>query len=52
MGRPKTGETERRTVRIPEERWSQAKRKAEAEGTTLTAVINACLERYIRKGGD
>lgn len=51
MGRPKTGETERRTVRVPKERWTQAGEKAKAEGTTLTAVINACLERYIRQGG-
>ena len=51
MGRPKTGETERRTIRVPEERWVQAMSKAKAEGTTLTAVINDCLERYIRKAG-
>lgn len=49
MGRPKTGKTPNRTVRVPEERWKQAKEKAEAEGKSVTDVVNECLEKYVKK---
>lgn len=35
-----------RNVRVSDELWDAAKRKAEAEGTTLTAVIVRALEQY------
>jgi predicted HicB family RNase H-like nuclease len=48
-GRPKTGETPIRGVRVPDERWKQAKEKAEAEGKSVTDVVNDCLEKYVKK---
>ena len=36
------------SFRCPDERWDAALRKAHDEGTTLTEVLNACLERYLR----
>lgn len=38
-----------RGIRVPDERWTQAKEKAEAEGKTVSDVVNECLERYIKK---
>lgn len=35
-----------RTLRSPDEVWQPADARAKAEGTTLTAVINAFLKRY------
>lgn len=48
-GRPKTGETPIRGVRVPDGVWNDAKAKAAADGTTITEVINGCLRRYLRK---
>jgi hypothetical protein len=48
-GRPvTTGETPKRYFRAPDELWDAAKAKAQAERTTLTAVINEALRRYLR----
>ncbi len=38
-----------RNVRIPDEVWQAALAKAEREGTTVTAVVLAALQRYVRR---
>lgn len=48
-GRPKTGQTPIRGVRVPDEVWNDAKAKAEAEGKNVSDVVNDCLRRYLRK---
>ncbi len=35
-----------RAVRVPEALWSAAVAKAQAEGTTVTAVVIAALREY------
>lgn len=59
MGRPATGKTPVRNLRVPDEIWDAALAKAQAEGTTLTEVIKRYLTRYIstpprsaRRAGD
>jgi hypothetical protein len=37
-----------RSVRIPDAIWTAAKARADAEGTTLTAVILRALTRYAK----
>ena len=39
-----------RSVRIPNDVWDAAKARAEAEGTTVTAVILRALIRYAKGG--
>lgn len=50
-GRPATGKTPNRTVRVPDEVWEEAKRKAESEGRNVSDVVNECLRRYLRRKG-
>jgi predicted HicB family RNase H-like nuclease len=38
-----------RGVRVPDERWEAAKKKAEAEGLTLNDVVNGCLEKFLKQ---
>lgn len=38
-----------RSLRIPEDVWRAAVAKAQAEGTTVTAVVVKALERYLRR---
>ncbi|WP_329249543.1 hypothetical protein OG417_03340 [Actinoallomurus sp. NBC_01490] len=38
-----------RGIRVPDERWEQAKQKAEEEGVTLQDVVNECLEKFIKR---
>ena len=38
-----------RNLRVPDELWDAVRAKAEAEGTTVTAVIIAALQRYLRR---
>jgi hypothetical protein len=45
-GRPATGVTPRRNLRVPDDVWDAAKAKAAAEGTTVSAVIVAALREY------
>lgn len=35
-----------RNVRVPDDRWTRARARAIAEGTTVSALINAWLEEY------
>lgn len=37
-----------RSVRVPDEVWHAAVEKAKTEGTTVTAVVVAALERFTR----
>ena len=46
MPRPKTGETPKRNIRIPDAVWTGAMERAKSEGRSVTAVINAQLARY------
>lgn len=57
MGRPATGKTPVRNVRVPDGLWNAAKAKAEQEGRTITDVIVSALHRYVsgrtpQKSGD
>lgn len=47
MARPKTGETPKHNVRVPDPLWKAATGKAKTEGRTITDVINAALHRYV-----
>lgn len=44
---PNAPKTPTRTVRVPDEVWEAAKKKAVSEGRTLTAVILGALRKYI-----
>ena len=37
-----------RSLRIPPALWAAAVQKAKAEGTTVTAVVVAALEKYVK----
>lgn len=37
-----------RSLRIPEQTWKEAVKKAASEGTTVTAVVVKALEEYLR----
>lgn len=41
--------TPHRTIRVPDEVWEAALRKAEQEGTNLTTVIVSHLKDYAKK---
>ncbi|MFI0857876.1 hypothetical protein ACH4TX_41810 [Streptomyces sp. NPDC021098] len=47
MARPKTGETPKHNVRVPDPLWKAATEKAKREGCTITDVIVAALHRYV-----
>lgn len=40
--------TPHRSVRVPDDLWQAAKRKAAERGETLTSVIIRALVRYVR----
>lgn len=46
MGRPATGQTPVRSVRIPDHTWLRAKAHAEANGHHIGDVIAKLLDRY------
>jgi predicted HicB family RNase H-like nuclease len=39
----------RNELRIPEDVWRAAVRKAQEEGTSVTAVVTAALRRYLTR---
>jgi hypothetical protein len=39
--------TTRRSVRVSDDRWNAAKEKAEAEGKTVSDVLNECLDSFV-----
>lgn len=45
---PNQPATPTRSIRIPDEIWEPAVRKAAAEGTTVTEVVIRCLQRFLR----
>lgn len=48
-GRPATGRTPIRNVRIPDDVWKPALDLAKARGETLTSVIETALKRYLAR---
>jgi len=48
-GRPPTGETPRRTIRIGNRTWAAAKKKAKKEGRTVTRVVIDLLMGWLKK---
>jgi hypothetical protein len=46
-GRPATGVTPLRNVRVADELWDAAKERAAENGETLTEVIVRALRRYV-----
>lgn len=46
-GRPATGTTRHKSMRIPDGVWDAAKAKAAEEGRTVTDVVTELLQRYI-----
>lgn len=42
-------ETTPRAIRIPDDLWAAALEKAQAEGTTVTAVVLRALQRYVKR---
>ncbi|MEV0228626.1 hypothetical protein [Nonomuraea sp. NPDC050786] len=48
-GRPATGKTPNKTVRVPDGLWNAAKAKAKEEGATVSDVVNTCLTKYVSK---
>lgn len=47
VARPKTGETPKHNVRVPDPLWKAATEKAKEEGRTITDVIVTALHRYV-----
>jgi predicted DNA binding CopG/RHH family protein len=45
---PNQPATPNRTIRVPDELWEAAKRKASDRGETVTDVILRALRRYLR----
>lgn len=45
---PNQPKTPLRSFRVPDETWQAALRRAQREGTTLTAVLVEALEEYGR----
>jgi len=48
---PNQPATPNRTVRVPDELWDAARRKAADNGETVTDVIIRALTRYVREYG-
>jgi hypothetical protein len=46
-GRPATGKTPHRTIRIPDHVWKPAQEIAAGRGETITEVIERALRNYI-----
>lgn len=47
VGRPATGKTPVRSVRLPDPLWDAVRQVAEAKGWTASDVVAAALHRYI-----
>lgn len=48
-GRPATGQTPLRNIRIPDHLWHAAQERAAERGETVTDVVVRALTRYVRK---
>ena len=40
----------KRTIRVKDDQWDSADEKAKSEGTTVSAVIRAALQVYVKGG--
>ena len=40
-----------RAIRIPDELWAEAKRVTAERGETVSEVVRAALERYVKRHG-
>jgi hypothetical protein len=49
IGGPRMSATPRRAMRIPAPLWEAARNKTEQNNTTVTAIVVAALEDYIRE---
>jgi predicted HicB family RNase H-like nuclease len=49
---PNQPATSNKTLRVPDELWRAAMRKAHDNGETLTAVVIRALTRYVREYED
>lgn len=47
---PNQPKTPNRVVRVPDDIWHPAQVKAALEGTTVSAVIRAALQVYVKGG--
>lgn len=45
---PNQPKTKARSVRVPDDLWDAAKRRAEERGETVTDVLIRALTRYVR----
>lgn len=45
-GRPATGETPQRGVRVSDKTWDKAAEKAAKEGRSVSDVVRECLDSY------
>jgi len=50
MGRPKTGETPKRNVRVPDDVWNAAKKRAAQDHIKVSTVVVAALRQYAADG--
>jgi hypothetical protein len=48
-GRPATGETKARSVRIPDGRWNAVLKIAERDNKTASDVVNEAVEEYVQR---
>ncbi|MGI5232837.1 hypothetical protein [Actinoallomurus sp. CA-142502] len=48
-GRPATGETKARSVRIPDGRWKAVNDIAERDDKTASDVVNEAIEEHIQR---
>jgi predicted transcriptional regulator len=46
---PNQPKTPQRTVRVPDELWVEVKAVAEQRGDTVSDVVRAALERYVKR---
>lgn len=49
LARDGSGDTPRRTIRIPDGEWDAAKATADDKGETLSDVIRTALRRYVAR---
>ena len=45
---PNAPKTPTRTIRVPDDLWRATQKKAASEGVTVTSVIIASLEEYVK----
>lgn len=43
--------TPRRTIRVSDEQWKAAQKKAEKEGRDVSDVLRECLDKYVADDG-